>query len=81
MNYLNRQQVNLMLWEVDPKLRKQNNVVKANVKQDVTLQQNDTINYQNNFTVQVLEILETRPAALKGFNNVTFKAKFSNITA
>lgn len=77
--YQNRKEVNLMVWEVDPKMRKQNNIVKANVSVNTTLNQNDNINYQGKFLVKVDQILETKPAALKGYTNVTFKASFVNL--
>lgn len=80
MDYKNDfKECGMMVWEIDPKLRNTNNVIKFNLKDNLELKINDVISHHlgnNRFSnYRITEIIELKKSSLSGYNYYTAKTE------
>lgn len=80
MNYENKKDCYLMVWEENPNKRNVNNEIKFNIPNSTVVEVGDRIKCKigsGKYSVyEIQEILESRPSSLSKFNYVTAKVKW-----
>lgn len=84
MVYENYNQLTMMIWELNPKKRNDNNIIKVNSKVDLSV--GDTIlgDLKMDISISeyiVTEILDVRQSSMKGYKYYTLKITFKYASA
>ncbi|MCR9263326.1 MAG: hypothetical protein NXH86_04170 [Flavobacteriaceae bacterium] len=82
--YENYNQVTMMVWEMNPRKRNDNNIVKVNSKVDLNV--GDVILGDLKMDIQFSEytiekIIESRPSSLEGYTYFTLQTTFKHASA
>ncbi|MGB2525673.1 hypothetical protein [Flagellimonas sp. SN16] len=82
--YENYNQVTMMVWEMNPRKRNENNVIKVNSKVEINV--GDVILGDLKMDIQFSEftiekIIESRPSSLKGYTYYTLQTAFKYASA